>query len=105
MPELFSFQGAVQLNLESEAFKKNSELKKKMVARFGKDKMHLIKTVIDVSEEDTKENFDHPQKIIVLTDTKKEAVSGAFFKRYTPKEEPPHLQAFNQMCCKKNQQS
>ena len=99
----FALQALVQLDLSSSLLTKNrkSKLREKLIEQFGNEDTHLVVRVIDLPEDEVIGN-GHPQKIVLINKKGTETVlSGAYFKRYAPKEVPSHLQAYEEMCSKK----
>jgi len=100
--DLFAAQAPVQLNPDSTLLKNNEILRGSLEKKFGKEKMHTVLRVIDLPEgEETKANNGHPQKIVLHISGKECVTNGAYFKRYTPKKTPLHIQEYEEMCKKK----
>ncbi|RJQ24483.1 hypothetical protein C4565_09695 [Candidatus Parcubacteria bacterium] len=98
----FAMQALVQLHLDSSLLtnKRNLKLRKRLIEQFGAEDTHLVVKVINLPEEDIISN-GHPQKIVFNINGKEKIFSGVYFKRYVPKQTPPHLQAYEDMCKKK----
>jgi len=98
--ESFAIQAIVQVDTESSVFKSDSGLKKRIINRYGEgdENTHMVVRVIEVLEEEIKNNKGHHQKIVLNVGGKEKIVSGAYFKRYTPKTTPLHLRTFEEMC-------
>lgn len=101
MNNLFAFQAPIMLDLNSPAFKNNSKLKKELVSKIGKDKMYLVNKVLEVPENEIKDNHDHPQKITFFVGEEEVLYSGIFFKTYETKNKPKHVKAFDDLCKRK----
>lgn len=98
MQENFARQAIIQFNPDSAALTGNPKLKEKMQKKLGEE-TYMINSIIEIPEEETSENFDHLQKIEIFVNNKMQFFSGAFFKKYEPKEEPLHMKVFKEMCC------
>lgn len=97
----FAMQALIQLDLESSLLtkKRNSKLKERLIEQFGAEDTHLVVRVINLPEEEIIGN-GHPQKVVLNVNGKEKTLSGAYFKRYTPKQSLLHLQAYEEMCKK-----